>query len=141
VGRRRSVYFGLASAYSREKEAQAALGRAGASRLDPTQAVITADYSLISQDGFRFRPRRLVEFATDVHVPQGLRLRRQAAASWACAVMIPLGSVNRQGWLHDAAPSAGRGCSLLFRGWRQREPTTVAQRRSAGVHPASLLGR
>ena len=74
VGLRRSVYLGLASAYTtlgRETEARAALARAGVSKLDPTQPVITADYSLTAQDGFRFRPRRLVEFAPGVHVAQG----------------------------------------------------------------------
>jgi glyoxylase-like metal-dependent hydrolase (beta-lactamase superfamily II) len=74
VGLRRGAYYGLAQAYTtlgREAQAREALARSGASRLDSTQPVFIADYSVSAQDGFRFRPPRLVEFAPGVHVAQG----------------------------------------------------------------------
>src|SRR5262245_56034439 len=74
VGLRRGVYYGLAQAYTtlgREPQAKGALARSGASRLDPTQPVFIADFSLSARDGFRFRPPRLVEFAPCVRVAQG----------------------------------------------------------------------
>src|SRR5215510_3417796 len=74
VGLRRGVYYGLAQAYTtlgREPQANDALARSGMSRLDPTQPVFIADFSLSARDGFRFRPPRLVEFAPGVHVAQG----------------------------------------------------------------------
>src|SRR5215813_239729 len=74
VGLRRGVYYGLAQAYTtlgREPQAKGALARSGASRLDPTQPVFIADFSLSARDGFRFRPPRLVEFAPGVRVAQG----------------------------------------------------------------------
>lgn len=74
VGLRRGAYYALAQAYTtlgRETEAREALARSGASRLDNTQPVFIADYSLSARDGFRFRPPRLVEFAPGVHVAQG----------------------------------------------------------------------
>jgi len=74
IGLRRGVYYGLAQAYTtlgREPEAKDALARSGTSRLDPTQPVFIADFSLSARDGFRFRPPRLVEFAPGVHVAQG----------------------------------------------------------------------
>jgi glyoxylase-like metal-dependent hydrolase (beta-lactamase superfamily II) len=74
VGLRRGAYYGLAQAYTtlgRDTEARQALARSGASRLDATQAVVIADFSLSARDGFRFRPPRLVEFAPGVHVAQG----------------------------------------------------------------------
>jgi glyoxylase-like metal-dependent hydrolase (beta-lactamase superfamily II) len=74
VGLRRSAYYGLAQAYTtlgREPDARQALARSGASRLDTTQPVFSADFSLSARDGFRFRPPRLVELAPGVHVAQG----------------------------------------------------------------------
>ena len=74
VGLRRGAYYGLAQAYTtlgREAEARAALARSGASRLDTTQPVFIADFSISARDGFRFRPPRLVELAPGVHVAQG----------------------------------------------------------------------
>ena len=74
VGLRRGAYYGLAQAYTtlgREAQAREALARSGASRLDATQPVFIADFSVSAQDGFRFRPPRLVEFAPGVHVAQG----------------------------------------------------------------------
>src|SRR5215510_8701519 len=74
VGLRRGTYYGLAQAYTtlgREPQIRDALARSGASRLDPTQPVFIADFSLSARDGFRFRPPRLVEFAPGVHVAQG----------------------------------------------------------------------
>jgi glyoxylase-like metal-dependent hydrolase (beta-lactamase superfamily II) len=74
VGLRRGAYYGLAQAYTtlgRAAQAREALARSGASRLDATQPVFIADFSVSAQDGFRFRPPRLVEFAPGVHVAQG----------------------------------------------------------------------
>jgi len=74
VGLRRGAYYGLAQAYTtlgREAQAREALARSGASRLDATQPVFIADYSVSAQDGFRFRSPRLIEFALGVHVAQG----------------------------------------------------------------------
>jgi glyoxylase-like metal-dependent hydrolase (beta-lactamase superfamily II) len=74
VGLRRGAYYGLAQAYTtlgREAQAREALARSGVSRLDATQPVLNADFSVSAQDGFRFRPPRLVEFAPGVHVAQG----------------------------------------------------------------------
>ncbi len=74
VGLRRAAYYGLAQAYTtlgRETQARDALAKSGAARLDPTQPVFIADFSLSARDGFRFRPPRLVEFAPGVHVAQG----------------------------------------------------------------------
>ena len=74
VGLRRSVYAGLASAYTtlgRPAEARDALARAGLSRVDPMQLVFTTDASITARDGFRFRPRRIIEPAPGVHVAQG----------------------------------------------------------------------
>ena len=74
VGLRRGAYYGLAQAYTtlnREAQAREALARSGASRLDPTQPAFIADFSVSAQDGFRFRPPRLVELAPGVHVAQG----------------------------------------------------------------------
>jgi glyoxylase-like metal-dependent hydrolase (beta-lactamase superfamily II) len=74
VGLRRGAYYGLAQAYTtlgREPDARQALARSGASRLDTTQPVFSADFSVSARDGFRFRPPRLVELAPGVHVAQG----------------------------------------------------------------------
>src|SRR5215468_5038125 len=74
VGLRRGAYYGLAQAYTtlgRKTEATEALARSGASRLDATQPVFVADFSVSARDGFRFRPPRLVELASGVHVAQG----------------------------------------------------------------------
>src|SRR5262247_119882 len=74
VGLRRGTYYGLAQAYTtlgRKAEATEALARSGASRLDATQPVFVADFSVSARDGFRFRPPRLVELAPGVHVAQG----------------------------------------------------------------------
>jgi len=74
VGLRRAAYYGMAQAYTtlgREADARAALARSGASRLDPTQIVFIADFSVSARDGFRFRPPRLAELAPGVHVAQG----------------------------------------------------------------------
>ena len=74
VGLRRGVYAGLASAYTtlgRDGDTREALAKAGLSRLDPTQPVLTMDGSLSARDGFRFRPRRLIEPVPGVHVAQG----------------------------------------------------------------------
>jgi len=73
-GLRRSVYRGLARAYTtlgREAEAKAALERSGYPSLDPTLPVFTTDYWVTAKDGFRFRPPRLVELAPRVYVAQG----------------------------------------------------------------------
>src|SRR4029450_8534817 len=73
-GLRRGVYYGLAQAYTtlgREAQARDALARSGASRLDTTQPVFIADFSLSAPDGFRFRPPRLLELAPAAHVAQG----------------------------------------------------------------------
>jgi glyoxylase-like metal-dependent hydrolase (beta-lactamase superfamily II) len=64
----------LAQAYTtlgRKAEATEALARSGASRLDATQPVFVADFSVSARDGFRFRPPRLRELAPGVHVAQG----------------------------------------------------------------------
>lgn len=74
VGLRRGVYAGLASAYTtlgRGEEARDALARAGLSRVDPTQPVLTLDGSVTARDGFRFRPPRIIQPAPGVHVAQG----------------------------------------------------------------------
>jgi glyoxylase-like metal-dependent hydrolase (beta-lactamase superfamily II) len=74
VGLRRGAYYGLAQAHTtlgREARARETLARSGASRLDTTQPVFIADYSVSARDGFRFRPPRLVEVAPGVHVAQG----------------------------------------------------------------------
>src|SRR5262252_5189809 len=74
VGLQRGAYYGLAQAYTtlgREAQARDALAKAGVSRLDPTQPVFIADFSISARDGFRFRPPRLVELAPGVHVAQG----------------------------------------------------------------------
>ena len=73
-GLRRSVYRGLARAYTtlgRATEAKAALERSGYVSLDPALPQFTTDYSVTARDGFRFRPPRLVEVAPRVHVAQG----------------------------------------------------------------------
>jgi glyoxylase-like metal-dependent hydrolase (beta-lactamase superfamily II) len=74
VGLRRSVYRGLARAYTtlgREGDAKAALQRSGYTSLDPTAPVFTTDYWVTAKDGARFRPPRLVEMAPGIHVAQG----------------------------------------------------------------------
>jgi glyoxylase-like metal-dependent hydrolase (beta-lactamase superfamily II) len=74
VGLRRGMYAGLASAYTtlgQQGEAREALARAGLTRIDPTQPVLTTDGSITARDGFRFRPRRIIEPAPGVHVAQG----------------------------------------------------------------------
>jgi glyoxylase-like metal-dependent hydrolase (beta-lactamase superfamily II) len=74
VGLRRSVYRGLARAYTtlgREAEAKAALERSGYPSLDPTLPVFTTDSRVSATDGFRFRPPRLIELAPRVYVAQG----------------------------------------------------------------------
>src|SRR5215475_5098044 len=74
VGLRRGAYYGLAQAYTtlgRKTEATEALARSGASRLDATQPVFVADFSVSARDGFRFRPPRLKELVPGVHVAQG----------------------------------------------------------------------
>src|SRR6266568_3236742 len=74
VGLRRSVYRGLAKAYTtlgREAEANAALVRSGYPSLDPPLPVFTTDNWVTAKDGFRFRPPRLVELAPRVYVAQG----------------------------------------------------------------------
>src|SRR5262249_40609537 len=74
IGLRRAAYYGLAQAYTtlgREAQAREALARSGASRLDPAQPGFIADFSVSARDGFRFRPPRLVEFASGVYVAQG----------------------------------------------------------------------
>ena len=74
VGVRRSVYRGLARAYTtlgREAEAQAALQRSGYPSLDPALPVFTTDGWVSAKDGFRFRPPRLIELVPRVHVAQG----------------------------------------------------------------------
>src|SRR5262245_6936632 len=73
-GLRRSVYRGLARAYTtlgRETEAKSALARSGYGSLDPAQPVFTTDATVSPNDGFRFRPPRLVEMAPRVYVAQG----------------------------------------------------------------------
>jgi glyoxylase-like metal-dependent hydrolase (beta-lactamase superfamily II) len=73
-GLRRSVYRGLARAYTtlgREGEAQSALARSGYASLDPAQPVFTTDATVSAKDGFRFRPPRLIEVAPRVYVAQG----------------------------------------------------------------------
>src|SRR4029453_8592467 len=74
VGLRRSAYYGLAQAYTtlgREPDARQALARSGASRLDTTQPVFSADFSLSARDGFRFRPPRLLELPPRGHAAPG----------------------------------------------------------------------
>jgi glyoxylase-like metal-dependent hydrolase (beta-lactamase superfamily II) len=73
-GLRRSVYRGLARAYTtlgREAEAKSALARSGYASLDPAQPVFTTDATVSAKDGFRFRPPRLMEMAPRVYVAQG----------------------------------------------------------------------
>ena len=73
-GLRRSVYRGLARAYTtlgRESEAKSALERSGYTSLDRTQPVFTTDASVSARDGFRFRPPRLIEAAPRILVAQG----------------------------------------------------------------------
>ena len=74
VGIRRSVYRGLARAYTtlgKEAEAKVALQRSGYPSLDPTLPVFTTDAWVSAKDGFRFRPPRLVELTPRVYVAQG----------------------------------------------------------------------
>jgi len=74
VGLRRSVYRGLARAFTtlgREGEAKAALERSGYPSLDPSQPIFTTDSWVTAKDGFRFRPPRLIEMAPRVYVAQG----------------------------------------------------------------------
>jgi len=74
LGLRRSVYRGLARAYTtlgKESEAKSALERSGYASLDPTQPVFTTDASVSARDGFRFRSPRLIEAAPRVLVAQG----------------------------------------------------------------------
>ena len=74
VGLRRSVYRGLARAFTtlgREGEAKAALERSGYASLDPGLPIFTTDSWVNAKDGFRFRPPRLVEMAPRVYVAQG----------------------------------------------------------------------
>jgi glyoxylase-like metal-dependent hydrolase (beta-lactamase superfamily II) len=74
VGLRRSVYRGLARAFTtlgREGEAKAALERSGYASLDPSLPIFTTDSWVTAKDGFRFRPPRLVEMAPRVYVAQG----------------------------------------------------------------------
>ncbi|MGH7313953.1 MAG: MBL fold metallo-hydrolase [Candidatus Rokuibacteriota bacterium] len=73
-GLRRSVYRGLARAYTtlgREADAKRALERSGYSSLDPAAPVFTTDASVSAREGFRFRPPRLIEMAPRVYVAQG----------------------------------------------------------------------
>jgi glyoxylase-like metal-dependent hydrolase (beta-lactamase superfamily II) len=73
-GLRRGAYYALAQAYTtlgRETHAREALARSGASRLDATQPVFIADFSVSARDGFRFRPPRVVELGRGVYVAQG----------------------------------------------------------------------
>ena len=74
VGLRRSVYRGLARAFTtlgRDGEAKAALERSGYASLDPSLPIFTTDSWVNAKDGFRFRPPRLVEMAPRVYVAQG----------------------------------------------------------------------
>jgi glyoxylase-like metal-dependent hydrolase (beta-lactamase superfamily II) len=74
VGLRRTVYRGLARAYTtlgREAEAKVALERSGYPSLDPSLPVFTTDSWVTAKDGFRFRPPRLIEMAPRVYVAQG----------------------------------------------------------------------
>jgi glyoxylase-like metal-dependent hydrolase (beta-lactamase superfamily II) len=74
VGFRRSVYRGLAQAYTtlgRAGEAKAALERSGSPSLDPTLPLFTANSWVTAKDGFRFSPPRVVELAPKVYVAQG----------------------------------------------------------------------
>jgi glyoxylase-like metal-dependent hydrolase (beta-lactamase superfamily II) len=74
LGLRRSVYRGLARAYTtlgREGEARSALEKSGLASLDPTLPIFTTDASVNAVDGFRFRPPRVVEMAPGVYVAQG----------------------------------------------------------------------
>src|SRR5262244_1897705 len=74
AGLQRGAHYGLAQAYTtlgRKAEATEALTRSGASRLDATQPVFDADFSVSARDGFRFRPPRLLEVAPGVYVAQG----------------------------------------------------------------------
>lgn len=73
-GLRRSVYRGLARAYTtrgREADAKSALERSGYASLDPMLPVFTTDASVSARDGLRFRPPRLIELAPRVYVAQG----------------------------------------------------------------------
>ncbi len=73
-GLRRSVYRGLARAYTtlgREAEAKSALERSGYASLDPRLPVFTTDARVSARDGFRFRGPRLIEVAPRVYVAQG----------------------------------------------------------------------
>ena len=73
-GLRRSVYRGLARAYTtlgREDDAKRALERSGYASLDPNLPVFTLDGSVSARDGFRFRPPRLIEVARGAYVAQG----------------------------------------------------------------------
>ena len=74
VGLRRSVHRGLARAYTtlgREREAKKELERSGLPSSDPSLPIFTTDAWVTAQDGFRFRPSRLVEMAPRVYVAQG----------------------------------------------------------------------
>jgi glyoxylase-like metal-dependent hydrolase (beta-lactamase superfamily II) len=74
LGLRRSVYRGLARAYTtlgREAEARAALERSGYASLDPALPIFATDFQVTATDGFRFRSPRLVEPAPRVYVAQG----------------------------------------------------------------------
>ena len=74
AGLRRSVYRGLARAYTtlgRTADAAAALERSGSPSLDSDLPIFTTDASVTATGGFRFRSPRLVELAPRVYVAQG----------------------------------------------------------------------
>src|SRR5262245_12356891 len=74
LGLHRSVYRGLARAYTtlgRADDAKRALERSGYTSLDPNLPLFTIDGSISAQDGFRFRPPRLIEVVRGVYVAQG----------------------------------------------------------------------
>jgi glyoxylase-like metal-dependent hydrolase (beta-lactamase superfamily II) len=74
VGLRRSVYRGLARAFTtlgRTADAAAALERSGSPSLDPDLPIFTTDASVTAAGGFRFRSPRLVELSPRVYVAQG----------------------------------------------------------------------
>ena len=84
VGLRRSIYRGLARAYTtlgREALAKAALERSGYPSLDPTLPVFTTDYWVSAKDGFRFRPPRLAELAHGSTSPRATTSRTSRSSS------------------------------------------------------------
>ena len=116
VGLRRSVYLGLArvhAALGQDALAADALAKSG---VPGDQDVLTTDYSVTEQDGFRFGPKRIVSPADGVHVAQGYDFADIAFVTTDDGiVMIDTGST----------PANARAALAAFRGVSDRPITHV----------------